>query len=186
MHLEYNKKQYNKLRHQYKELKREYNNLKSIQEKLIPRFIESVNKIVKEKNLPDPFAEAEEKSRRRDEEIPSLSEVGTASRQSKSLYRQIMLKTHPDKKNNKKQLYIDATTAKKENNLHELIEIGKELNLKLKEITSEQLDILECNISHLKQKIQNIKDSYVFVWLHSNNKEEVIYNFLDRVKYKEN
>lgn len=176
MHIEYNRKQYNKLRHQYKELKREYNNLKSIQDKLIPKFIDNVNKIVKENNLPDPFAdltsEAEKESRD--------AEVLSSSLESKSLYRQIMLKTHPDKKNNKKQLYIDATKAKKENNLHELIEIGKELKLNLKEITSEQLDILERNISHLKQKIQNIKDSYVFVWLHSNNKEEIIYNFLNR------
>ena len=181
---EYNKKQYNKLRHQYKELKQEYNNLKHIQEKLIPSFTNAVNQFVKDNNLPDPFTglnnEPEKESRD--------AEVLSSSLESKSLYRQIMIKTHPDKKNNKKELYINATAAKKENNLHELIDIGKKLNLKLEEITSEQLAILESNIFQLKQKTQNIKESFVFVWFHANNNKriEIICNFLDRVKYNEN
>jgi hypothetical protein len=185
LYLEYNKKQFYKLRYKWKELNKEYTELKEIADKIGLAFVDYVYNFTKDNDLPNPFdAEMGEDKNNRG----SVVDI-TSSSESKSLFRKIMLKTHPDKKeNNSSDLYVEATKAKKENNLQKLLDVGKKLNLNLKEISRDQLDVLESNISHLKQKIQNIKNSYAWVWFHGsqNRRHEVVYAFLNSIEYKEN
>ena len=181
-----NKKEFYQLRYKWKELNKEYTELKEISDKLSTAFVEYIYTFTKKNNLPNPF----EGDLKGDENNNRGYEGDiTSSSESKSLYRKIMIETHPDKKtNNSSDLYVEATKAKKENNLQKLLDVGKKLNLSLTEISRDQLDILESNISHLQQKIHNIKNSYVWVWFHGSQKRrhEVVYSFLNRIEYKEN
>ena len=63
-----------------------------------------------------------------------------------------MKQTHPDKKENNEQLYIEANKAKNENNLHKLLDVGKKLKLNLSDISREQLNLLESNIKEIEEK----------------------------------
>jgi len=182
---ELNKKEFYKLRYKWKELNKEYNELKEFADRIGVTFIDYIYNFTKEHNLPNPFeANMDNKKSNRGYEVDI-----TSSSESKSLFRKIVLKTHPDK--NKKQpsnLYLEATKAKKENNLQKLLDVGKKLNLSLTEISRDQLDILESNILQLSEEIQNIKNSYAWVWFHGsqNRRHEVVYAFLNSIEYKEN
>ena len=182
---ELNKKQFNKLRYEWKTLNKEYNELKEIADKIGLAFVDYVYNFTKDNDLPNPFdAEMGEDKNNRGSEVDI-----TSSSESKSLFRKIVLKTHPDKNEKKSSdLYLEATEAKKENNLQKLLDVGKKLNLNLTEISRDQLDILESNISQLQEKIHNIKNSYAWVWFHGSQsrRHEVVYAFLSSIEYKEN
>ena len=180
-----NKKEFNKLRYKWKELNKEYTELKEISNKISLTFINYIHDFVKDNNLPDPFEiDRDNKENNRGYEVDI-----TSSLETKSLFRKIVLKTHPDKNEKKSSnLYLEATKAKKENNLQKLLDVGKKLNLNLTEISRDQLDVLESNISQLQEKMHNIKNSYAWVWFHGSQsrRHEVVYAFLNSVEYKEN
>ena len=182
---ELNKKEFYKLRHEWKQLNKEYNELKEISDKINIKFVDYVYNFTKEQGLPNPFEKAVDLDKNN-----RGSEVDiTSSSQARSFYRKIMIETHPDKKtNNSSDLYVEATKAKKENNLQKLLDVGKKLNLSLTEISRDQLDILESNIIDLNSKIKNIKLSYPWIWFHGSQKtkHEIVYNFLNKMECLEN
>ena len=161
----YYKSKYYSLRRQWKEKKKEHDDLHILYEGIAKQFIINIKEFCINNNLDDPF----------DNNACETQNVrGDVSSSSfKSLYRKIAVQTHPDKNRNKqdaRDIYESATTAKKSGNLQELLDAGKKVNIKLKvdEISLKELKLLESNINELKEKINKIKNSYPWVWFHSN------------------
>lgn len=174
----YKKNKYYSLRREWKESKEEYNNINELYKGIEKQFVINVIKFCEDHKLASPFTESS----------PETQNVGgdVNSSSFKSLFRKIAVCTHPDKNKNKenaRDIYESATVAKKEGNLQELLDAGKKINVKLNinEITLEELDLLEKNISEIKDKINKIKNSYPWVWFHSNaSKRNVIfYDFIE-------
>ena len=176
---EYIKKKFYSYRRQWKEKKKEYEDISVLYEGIAKQFIININKFCENNNLENPFGKTETKE---DED----KNVGGNTISFKSLYRKIAVQTHPDKNKNKenaREIYEKATVAKKEGNLQELLDAGKEANLApdLGAITRNDLSILQENIKELQDKINKIKNSYPWAWFHSNpSKRNVIfYDFIE-------
>lgn len=175
-----NRKEYNRLRYQWKSLNQEYEDTQKVANKINIKFVDYVYIFTKENNIKNPFDEINGDKEDKSRDNSTLS----SSSSVRTLYRDIMKQTHPDKKENNEQLYIDATKAKKENNLHKLLDVGKKLKLNLSDISREQLNVLESNIKEIKDSIREIKKSYPWVWFHGSQrvKHEVMYDFLNKMK----
>ena len=174
----YKKTQYNKLRREWKENKKEYKDINTLYEGIEKQFVINVIKFCQDNKLASPFAESSSETQNVRGDVNSSS--------FKSLYRKIAVQTHPDKNRNKenaREIYESATVAKKEGNLQELLDAGKKIDIKLdiKDITLEELELLESNITQLSDKVNKIKNSYPWVWFHSNpSKRNIIfYNFIE-------
>tara|TARA_B100002019_G_scaffold88104_1_gene76314 strand:- start:7042 stop:7596 length:555 start_codon:yes stop_codon:yes gene_type:complete len=175
-----NRKEYNRLRYQWKLLSQEYEDIQKVANKINIKFVDYVYIFTKENNIKNPFDKIEDTKKDKSRDNSTLS----SSSSVRTLYRDIMKQTHPDKKENNTELYVEATVAKKENNLHKLLDVGKKLKLNLTDISRDQLNVLESNIKEIKDKIREIKNSYPWVWFHGSQKtkHEVIYGFLTEMK----
>jgi hypothetical protein len=174
----YKKNKYYQLRREWKEHKQEYNNINKLYETIEKQFVINVIKFCQDNSLANPFSESS----------PETQNVGgdVNSSSFKSLYRKIAVSTHPDKNKNKedaRDIYESATFAKKQGNLQELLDAGKKANIKLNidEISLEELKLLESNINDLKKKTNKMKNSYPWVWFHSNpsKRNMIFYDFIE-------
>jgi len=175
-----NRKEYNRLRYQWRQVNQEYKDTQEVANKINIKFVDYVYIFTKENNIKNPFDEIKEDKEDKSRDNSQLSSFSSV----RALYRDIMKQTHPDKKENNEQLYIEANKAKNENNLHKLLDVGKKLKLNLSDISREQLNLLESNIKEIEEKIREIKNSYPWVWFHGSQqtKHEVIYGFLTQMK----
>ena len=175
-----NKQEYNRLRYQWKQVNQEYKDTQEVANKINIKFVDYVYIFTKENKIKNPFDEIKEDKEDKSRDNSQLSSFSSV----RALYRDIMKQTHPDKKENNEQLYIEANKAKNENNLHKLLDVGKKLKLNLSDISREQLNLLESNIKEIKEKTREIKNSYPWVWFHGSQqtKHEVIYGFLTQMK----
>lgn len=174
----YVKNKYYLLRREWKEKKTEYKDINNLYESIEKQFIFNIIKFCQDNNLASPFTESSSETQNVRGDVSSSS--------FKSLYRKIAVCTHPDKNKNKqdaRDIYESATIAKKEGNLQELLDAGKKIDIKLdlKDITLEELELLESNITQLSNKINKIKNSYPWVWFHSNpsKRNMIFYDFIE-------
>ena len=174
----YTKNRYYSLRREWKEKKKEYKDINTLYEGIEKQFVINVIKFCQDNKLASPFAESSSETQNVRGDVNSSS--------FKSLYRKIAVCTHPDKNKNKqdaREIYESATAAKKEGNLQELLDAGKKIDIKLdiKDITLEELELLEANINQLSDKIIKIKNSYPWVWFHSNpsKRNMIFYDFIE-------
>lgn len=175
---QYKKNKYYSLRRRWKEYREEYNNINELYQGIEKQFVINIIKFCEDHNLANPFSK-----------LPTETQNvggGEISSSFKSLYRKIAVRTHPDKNENKqdaRDIYESATIAKKEGNLQELLDAGKKVDIKLKvdEISLDELNLLESNIKEIKNKIDKIKNSYPWVWFHSNasKRNMIFYNFIE-------
>ena len=88
----------------------------------------------------------------------------------KTLYRQIVKLTHPDKtmhKNNKKELnelYIRSKKAMTSLDVYELLTICDKLDIKYN-IDINQRDILEENLLKKKSQLKSLEESFIWLWI---------------------
>ncbi len=169
---EYKQNKYISLRREWKESKEEYNNINFLYQGIEKQFISNILKFCHDHELANPFTEssAETQNVGGDENSYSL----------KSLFRKIVVRTHPDKTGNNKharEIYENAAVAKREGSLQDLIDVSNKIKIKpdINKFTLTELDLLESNINELKIKINKIKNSYPWVWFHSNeNKRNLV------------
>ena len=174
-----NRKEYNRLRYQWKTLSQEHEDTQEVANKINIKFVDYIYIFTKENDIKNPFENTKDSEKDKSRDNSTLS----SSSSVRTLYRDIMKQTHPDKTENNSELYIKATKAKKENNLHKLLDVGKKLKLNLADISRDQLNVLESNIKEIEDKIREIKNSYPWVWFHGSQKtkHEVVYGFLARM-----
>lgn len=107
---------------------------------------------------------AEEDAPEEDEKTSSIKEG------MKTLYRQIVKLTHPDKtmhKNNKKELnelYIRSKKAMDSLDVYELLTICDRLDIKY-DIDINQKDILEENLEKKKSQLKSLEESFIWLWI---------------------
>ncbi len=94
-----------------------------------------------------------------------------ASPELKKLFRKIAIETHPDKLDEsdedydfKKEKYIEAAEAIKNNNHEKLIEIAIELDLEVDIDFEQQLGLMTKSIKNLEKKIDSTKKTAQYVW----------------------
>jgi hypothetical protein len=120
--------------------------------------------VPKEEELPkEELVEPEDESE--DDEKTSF-----IKKSMKTLYRQIVKLTHPDKtmhKNNKKELnelYIRSKKAMISLDVYELLTICDKLDIKYN-IDINQKDILEENLSKKKSQLKSLEESFIWLWI---------------------
>jgi len=175
---EYKKSKYNSLRVEWKEHKEEYKSKKILFDGIEKQFIINVIQFCHDNNLANPFTESSSETQN----------VGGDENSSsfKSLYRKVVACTHPDKNEKHKEscrIFNDANIAKREGNLQQLIDASNEAKVKpdLSTFSLNELNLLELNLEELKNKINNIHNSYPWIWFHSNEEKRdlVIRDFVE-------
>lgn len=108
----------------------------------------------------------------------------------KTLYRQIVKLTHPDKtmhKNNKKELnelYMRSKKAMDSLDVYELLTICDRLDIKY-DIDINQKDILEENLEKKKSQLKSLEESFIWLWIKAQTdieKDIIVDLFLQRHK----
>ena len=110
------------------------------------------------------------------------------SASAKKTFRQISLKTHPDRLvdadekeiETKEELFLKAKASMESNNINELIEVAKELNIEPPEPDEEQLKLLKESIEKLEKEIKIMKESVAWQWdiADDKNKLAMIRNYM--------
>lgn len=175
---EYKKSKYNALRVKWKEHKQEYNDKKILYDGLQKQFVVNVIKFCQDNNLANPFTESSSETQNIGGDANSSS--------FKSLYRKIVTCTHPDKAEAGEHtcsMYNNANIAKREGNLQELIDVSNKIKIKpdINNFTLSELNLLQSNLDELKNKINNMQNSYPWVWFHSNKEKRnlIIQDFVE-------
>jgi|GEM_PF-4428191 hypothetical protein len=159
----------------------------AINEEYLSEFLNHIDEIAREKNL-------------KRNELPSLPDDGVGDEKEislnnnmpediKKVYRQIVIKTHPDKNLDKTEeerevlarLFERATKAFDETDILELLKICKELGIGGFEINSNHLEIIKKRINLLNEELEAMKGSAVYVWynLGDEQKKQFIDNFIN-------
>lgn len=128
---------------------------------------------------------------RAEEEVPEDDEKTSFIKEGmKTLYRQIVKLTHPDKtmhKNNKKELnelYMRSKKAMDSLDVYELLTICDRLDIKY-DIDINQKDILEENLEKKKSQLKSLEESFIWLWIKAQSdieKDIIVDLFLQRHK----
>ena len=126
-----------------------------------------------------------------EEEVPEDDEKTSFIKEGmKTLYRQIVKLTHPDKtmhKNNKKELnelYMRSKKAMDSLDVYELLTICDRLDIKY-DIDINQKDILEENLEKKKSQLKSLEESFIWLWIKAQSdieKDIIVDLFLQRHK----
>lgn len=159
----------------------------AVNDEYLSEFLSQVDEIAREKNL-------------KRNELPSSSDSDGVSDEKeiqannnmpediKKVYRQIVIKTHPDKNLDKSdsekeelaRIFERATKAFDETDILELLKICKELGIEGFDINSNHLEIIKKRMDYLNKILESMKDSVVYVWYTLNDEEkgDFINNFI--------
>lgn len=99
----------------------------------------------------------------------------------KEFYRKIVRKTHPDKTtklseeeiDQRSLLYHEATEGKRSGNFNAVLKVALELDISSNNITSEDLDQIEVEISRLEDKISQMKSDIMWGWYFSSPEDQL-------------
>jgi len=82
------------------------------------------------------------------------------------LFKEIAVKTHPDKKQTENDdVFVIANKANRNNDLSTLLSIAEDLNIDVEEFVDNSL-LLEQHAQEMIDKIRNIKNQMAWVWYH--------------------
>lgn len=97
----------------------------------------------------------------------------------KSVYREIVKITHPDKVDNYKlnNVYLDAIKSYESGDIVGIYKISVDLSIDFDWTENEILEIVN-NINDLKLKIELIKSSYTYKWIKSDSKNKVVIDYI--------
>ena len=105
------------------------------------------------------------------------------SKESRSLFKKIAVKTHPDKMLNldeeereeRETLYLIAQRAVADDDLATLIEVAAELGVDSGIAQGTQVKIIQQKIDFIREKMHNIKQTAAWVWYHAekNQKDQI-------------
>lgn len=139
----------------------------------VPLFVSEVEEYCIHNSLSNPLDSIKNKKEEED-----FDEFGSGFY---SVFRKIVVKSHPDKiGEDKVDSYMDATNAKKEKNINKLISVSKDLNVDLNELTYSDIKDIELSIKKTEDKINTIKESYPYLWYLApeNQRHNIISSFV--------
>ena len=172
---------FNKLTSEWKYLEDELNFQTKIIEKVSPEFHAEVHKEIKNLGKEELLAP--------DNKSPKLNRAQRraakkASKATQDIFKKIAKEIHPDKlvgteeseKQNKENIFLEATAAKEEDNLLKLFSIAKDLRIDIGDLTPEQVSVFEKEIADLRTKVAMNEKSWIYMWASSENemREKII------------
>ena len=107
----------------------------------------------------------------------------------KKLYRQIALKTHPDKFEDEylNDIFTQAATAMEQENWMLLVELAGEIKLDIDFLSDETCEIIEKSIENSEAQISVIRNSFSFIWANQKNeKDRMLFTLLFYKQFKIN
>lgn len=155
-----------RLKFKCSELQEELDYVQCIYNEAVPSFCSEVEVFCKENNIKNPLdsLDDEEKEKKKEEFTDNIKHV----------YREIAKKTHPDVNEssvNSLDLYRNASKAKKNNDIHEIISIAKDLKIDINNLKYSEISKIERSIENTEAKIKQITNSYPYVWFFSSDKK---------------
>jgi len=167
---------YNRLRFQWRTINEEFKEISSINNLAFSEFYNNVIESCKKNNLKNPFQEKEE-------EVKEQSGIYDLE-ETKKIFREIAIKTHPDKNKSNDDLFKNLVESKKEQNINKLFDNAKKTKVKVAEISYEHIEKMEEEIKDLKDKIKEIRTSIHWNWYHEKekNKNKIILNIIKNIK----
>ncbi len=137
-------------------------------------FCQALSSYCRANEIPNPLDELEQ-------EEEELDDIGT---EFKALFRKIAVATHPDKLSSEegRPKLEKAVKAKKENKPVNLISIASDLKIKTDELSYESIAYLESSILKSEEEIDNIHNSYPWVWHYAptNKKDTILDLFINK------
>jgi len=113
------------------------------------------------------------------ESSPIRKKKKASRKETKELFKKIATVTHPDKlldlplpeKEQKEKKFLEATEAAEEDKILSLHKIAKEVGVELPEISEIQIALFEDEIFIHKQNIENLKKTWMWMWMNSPDEE---------------
>lgn len=106
----------------------------------------------------------------------------------KKLWKQIALKTHPDRNGGDPELskaYATALEAWNNGEVETLIDVATDLNIKVQDPTPEMIEALELRASKMEEEIRKHESNMLWAWGHADHdKQSLIVDELLRYKRK--
>jgi FtsZ-interacting cell division protein ZipA len=137
------------------------------------------------KHIESRFTKQEQTSKEKKQKDPKAP-----SQETKSIYRKIASRTHPDKQEVESEettkKFTDAKAAIEEGDYSKLYDIADDLGIDTGDPTPEQLDSIKQLIQEEQDKIKSIENSLIWNWYHATSsdlKEGLMKRFLQAVLY---
>ena len=165
-------KKFNKLKHKLAYLNLEYEDCTSIFKLARETFVSDMFAYCSQNDLEAPFKQV------KPEKQPGQNTL--SSDEEKELYREIVMKTHPDKLNGlseedieeKTKLYQEAVQGKESGDFNKILKVALELDIDFKNISPDIVDRIEEEINLLNKKIEDIKDDLMWKWYYCNQAQQ--------------
>lgn len=167
------KKKFNKLRHKALYINLEYEETDEIFNLARTNFISSMFQFCHDNKIEPPFdSHKPDNAKQGDSELDS-SEV-------KELYREIVKNTHPDMLSGlsdeeieeRAELYRQAVEGKREGDFEKILKVALELDINIKNLTSEYLQEIETAINKMESEINKIKNDLMYKWYYCNAEQQ--------------
>ena len=125
---------------------------------------------------------------KRDENVVLDSSQPDVSDDIKKIWKQIAIKTHPDRTGNDvemTELYKRSLNAYNNGSYEEIIEIAIQLFIKIEQLSEKTLDLLDARAKELEKKLDEVKNNVLWSWAEApEEKKVVIENMLRRHRKK--
>jgi len=110
---------------------------------------------------------------------PPQKKRKVSRKETRDLFKKIATVTHPDKlldlplaeKEEKEKKFLEATEAAEEDRILSLHKIANEVGVEISEISEIQIALFEDEISIHKQNIENLKKTWMWIWLNAADEE---------------
>ena len=107
------------------------------------------------------------------ETLPEKKSFHAAEHITNKLFKEIAVKTHPDKSKRDDEVFIRANKANEVNNLSELLDIANELNIETDKYIDDEI-MLEQHSSELMTRINQIQAQVAWIWFHAQDNDRGI------------
>ena len=155
-------KKIKKLKYKIEWLRLELEEVREVNAKCLERFFHD-------------FAEAltEDIEEKVVETLPEKKSFHAAEHITNKLFKEIAVKTHPDKSKRDDEVFIRANKANEVNNLSELLDIANELNIETDKYIDDEI-MLEQHSSELMTRIKQIQAQVAWIWFHAQDNDRGI------------
>ena len=104
---------------------------------------------------------------KKDEPVDHEEPFSISPEITNKLFKEIAIKTHPDKKHTEtNETFVKANKANEKNDLSVLLSIAKELDIDVAEYVDNEI-LLEQHANELESKIHQIKQGIPWTWYHA-------------------
>jgi hypothetical protein len=174
------RRKFKKLRHKALYLNIEYEEVLEIFEEARTSFIGAMHEYCAKIKKPPPFAPVQEEPKDKKKSSDKNKPEDVSTEEEKSIYREIVLLTHPDKtsglskheSDEREELYREAVQGKESGDLGKLLSIAFQLDIDITEISPEFLKNIRKEIKKTEQKIKKMKSDIMYQWFNASQEHK--------------